>query len=463
MSGFLEAQGPSSVSHWIASNRGPGSLHNHGKEDSLPETADIVIVGAGISGALLAYYLANPEERYGDVPKGRTIVVLEGAEVASGATGRNGGHFAPATFMSYPNLIRSRADGGAGVSKREAVRILRNEWDNYERNTAVIKLHNLQDKVELWQGRVMTVYGSEDELRDALETHRQWEEALAEEGLSDWSGNKFYTDTHEVLKFTTELLKLAIASERDHISLFTGTPVIDVSETQASSGQDVRTNRGTIRAKQIILCTNAHTPHLFPEDHPLKTFIFPSRQQMGLVTPTTSFAGTRALQTTYGFPKGYCATTSGGIVVGLGERVYVSEGCGSAEDFIGNSDDTTVLPGCTEYLESFMASTMIGWGEQALGEGLTRTWTGVKGHTIDRLPLVGPVPDRKGLFLSAGFNGHGMSTTHTCARALTQLVLNGTWDQDFPEAYILSPPRLERQLPEGGYVRLITGAHEPAA
>lgn len=55
-------------------------------------------------------------------------------------------------------------------------------------------------------------------------------------------------------------------------------------------------------------------------------------------------------------------------------------------------------------LERFMASTMIGWGEQGLGEGLTRTWTGVKGHTIDRLPLFGPVPDRKGLFLSADAN-----------------------------------------------------------
>jgi hypothetical protein len=116
--------------------------------------------------------------------------------------------------MSYPNLIRSRADGGAGVSKREAVRILRNEWDNYERNTAVIKLHNLQDKVELWHGRVMTVYGSEDELRDALETHRQWEEALAEEGLSDWSGNKFYTDTHEVLKVSGPKCNWAVLISR---------------------------------------------------------------------------------------------------------------------------------------------------------------------------------------------------------------------------------------------------------
>jgi glycine/D-amino acid oxidase-like deaminating enzyme len=47
---------------------------------------------------------------------------------------------------------------------------------------------------------------------------------------------------------------------------------------------------------------------------------------------------------------------------------------------------------------------MVGWGEQAIGEGLTRTWTGVMGYTIDRLPLIGPVPGRPGLFLSAGYN-----------------------------------------------------------
>lgn len=68
---------------------------------------------------------------------------------------------------------------------------------------------------------------------------------------------------------------------------------------------------------------------------------------------------------------------------------------------------------------------MVGWGKQAIGEGLTRTWTGVMAYTIDRLPLIGPVPDRPGLFLSAGYNvsstscapsradplqGHGMSS-----------------------------------------------------
>jgi hypothetical protein len=51
--------------------------------------------------------------------------------------------------------------------------------------------------------------------------------------------------------------------------------------------------------------------------------------------------------------------------------------------------------------------------------------------------------------------------THTCARALAGLLETGSWDQDFPEAYMLTPQRLERQLPDGGYVRLITGKVVP--
>ena len=47
---------------------------------------------------------------------------------------------------------------------------------------------------------------------------------------------------------------------------------------------------------------------------------------------------------------------------------------------------------------------MIGWGEEAPGEGLTRTWTGVMGYTIDRLPYIGPMPEKDDLYLAAGFN-----------------------------------------------------------
>lgn len=79
----------SSVSHWQATNRGPGSLYSHTNPSTgLPDSADIVIVGGGLQGAALAYFLS----REGAAGHGKAIVVLEAKDVASGATGRNGGH-----------------------------------------------------------------------------------------------------------------------------------------------------------------------------------------------------------------------------------------------------------------------------------------------------------------------------------------------------------------------------------
>lgn len=53
----------------------------------LPESADIVIVGGGLCGALLAWELLQRGSG--------SIVLLEARELASGASGRNAGHCRP--------------------------------------------------------------------------------------------------------------------------------------------------------------------------------------------------------------------------------------------------------------------------------------------------------------------------------------------------------------------------------
>ena len=72
----------SSVSHWQATNRGPDSLYSHGNSssqapdphgDTVPETADIVIIGGGTMGASLAYYLT----RKGGAGQDKRVVLLE--------------------------------------------------------------------------------------------------------------------------------------------------------------------------------------------------------------------------------------------------------------------------------------------------------------------------------------------------------------------------------------------------
>ena len=52
-----------------------------------------------------------------------------------------------------------------------------------------------------------------------------------------------------------------------------------------------------------------------------------------------------------------------------------------------------------------------------------RTWTGFRAATEDNLPLVGPCPDRENVYLAAGHEGLGITTSLGTARILTDLML----------------------------------------
>lgn len=75
----------STTSFWRSSTK---PIDKHRSTESLPFKADIVIVGAGYSGAAIAHHLIEESERHNrPVP---SIVILEAREACSGATGRNG-------------------------------------------------------------------------------------------------------------------------------------------------------------------------------------------------------------------------------------------------------------------------------------------------------------------------------------------------------------------------------------
>jgi glycine/D-amino acid oxidase-like deaminating enzyme len=148
-------------------------------------------------------------------------------------------------------------------------------------------------------------------------------------------------------KLTTQLLKLALASDKYKVSLYTSTPLVKFTSSE-KGGAIAETSRGTIKAGRLVLCTNAHTPHLFPADHPLKTFIYPVRIQMGLFTPPSNFSGLKTLATSYGFPEGYCAVSAGGVVVGIGASDYITANVGVPSDYICNGDESVVTPESTK-------------------------------------------------------------------------------------------------------------------
>lgn len=114
------------------------------------------------------------------------------------------GHFAPATFLSFKRLVKPVKDGGVGLTASEAVHILCQEWDNFNLNKAVIKKHDLAAKVDFWDGKVMTVYETEEQLQEAVTAFQNWSSALKEYGVQDdYSGNVFISDREEAVKVSS--------------------------------------------------------------------------------------------------------------------------------------------------------------------------------------------------------------------------------------------------------------------
>jgi hypothetical protein len=70
--------------YWFRAGQPLAGFRSHA---ALPETADIVIIGAGLTGASAAYHLADAARA------GRRVVVLDQGDPAGEASGRNGGNF----------------------------------------------------------------------------------------------------------------------------------------------------------------------------------------------------------------------------------------------------------------------------------------------------------------------------------------------------------------------------------
>jgi glycine/D-amino acid oxidase-like deaminating enzyme len=71
------------------------------KSESLPQSADIVVIGSGISGASVAYTILTECRELGIE---KNVVILEARQVCSGATGRNGGHIKCSPYLTYSEL-----------------------------------------------------------------------------------------------------------------------------------------------------------------------------------------------------------------------------------------------------------------------------------------------------------------------------------------------------------------------
>jgi glycine/D-amino acid oxidase-like deaminating enzyme len=96
------------------------------------------------------------------------------------------------------------------------------------------------------------------------------------------------------------------------------------------------------------------------------------------------------------------------------------------------TDEETTTSPIQEALDAFLAE-LLGYMPE-----VTHRWAGIFGLTQDLLPLVGRVPGHDGVWVAAGYSGHGNVLGFMCGELVAAAITGG----DDPLLELFSPARL---------------------
>lgn len=128
------------------------------------------------------------------------------------------------------------------------------------------------------------------------------------------------------------------------------------------------------------------------------------------------------------------------LTVDLGTGAYlhpVGPYAGGTDRGRASSFDAVVDPGLTED----PVRALVARFPRLAGAGLQRGWCGLREMTPDDHGLLGPVPDAPGLWVAAGFSGHGFMHAPAVADVLARWLTTGAPDLDVAT---LAPDRFAR-------------------
>jgi len=338
----------------------------------LIKTADIVIIGGGISGCSIAYNLAK---------KGvKNIVVLEKNYLASGATGRC----------------------GAGI---------RQQWGT-EMNCKISKLsceffekaqEELQYKkdLEFKQGGYLILSSTEKEhdqfkkniqLQNSLginskllslDDAKQIVPSLNTDGLI--SATFHQKDGHLNPFHATQAY--ADAAKRLGVQIYTFTEVTGI-ETVAGKVKGVHTNNGFISTNVVVNAAGGYSKQIgdmVGVDLP----VYSERHQILVTEAVEQFLGPMLMSFSLNL---YCQQVPhGGVIMGRGDD---------------NEPTDLRITSSWHFLEE-MAKTMTNVLPPLKDIRVIRQWAGLYNMTPDRQPIYGSVDEVEGFYLAIGYSGHG--------------------------------------------------------
>jgi gamma-glutamylputrescine oxidase len=351
--------------------------------------ADVIVIGGGVTGCACALALAG---------EGVRVRLHETREIASGASGRNGGFALRGGAMPY-DVARARFGADA------AARL----WTMTE-----VYLERLGSLA----GDAFRPTGSVRLAADAAEREslRSEYDALREDG--------FAAEWHDSLGGRlAEAYHGALAHPPDG-ALQPARWVRRLGRRAAEAGADLleRSRVGSLDeldADVVVIATDGYGQGLLPA---LDAAVTPTRGQVIVTEPLEPLLYDRPHYARHGFDYWH-QTPDRRLVVG-GRRDAALE--------LETTDEEATTEVIQRELEAFAADLA---GERVR---VAHRWAGIWGTTQDALPLVGRVPGHEGVWAALGYSGHG----NVVGLAAGDLVARAILGERSPELDLLDPARL---------------------
>ncbi|RAL07393.1 NAD(P)/FAD-dependent oxidoreductase [Aspergillus homomorphus CBS 101889] len=430
---------------------------------SLAPEAEVVIIGSGITGTSIARtLLANASTRKSSSAVTRpAVVMLDSREACHGATGRNGGHILEtAEEFSY-------FEATYGVEA--AIKTMRFRLAHLTELLRVAEEYGVSEIAQARRVEFLSVHFDEAKWAETVRSIRRLKECMPAE-TAEWKifekdaiPKEFHLAPHArgiiagpagamwPYRFVTGMLARLCEQHSNDLLIETRTPVTEIhahAATDAGLRYAVTTPRGTIRARHVVHCTNAHVGHLVPG---LRGRIYPIQGTMTAQKPGRDFPpqGTRH-SWLFNYERGFDYLTqlpaAGAAASETANKMMLGGGFAQHEDrgvlALGVASDERVPADTLGHLRGALRRVFDweNWGDEAIdgGDGgIEAAWTGNMGFSADGYPWIGRLPvsatsrgenevigDVHGAeWLSCAFSGEGMVQAWLCGKAVGLMVL----------------------------------------
>jgi glycine/D-amino acid oxidase-like deaminating enzyme len=410
ITGFPKQHGQS-LSYWLQQVR-CNSLLDHRTTETLPDNADTVIIGSGISGTLVA------NEHLKTWPS-KSVVVIEAREFCSGATGRNAGHCKPDQWRHFAKFEKA-------YGQEQAIKIMNNEAVTWNALVEHVKQNDVD--CDLWVGDTLDVPLDEEVAKVAKKVFERYRQAGGKVDHINVTHDPVEAAKLSKLKSaqacyswkasTLQPWKLTAHIMRDNLekgaNLQTYTMANSITKNEDGSRQwTVNTERGSIACDAVVHATNGYSAAL---ESSLRGVITPKPHMCNRFVPPRALAGSKALQNSYGvlLPDGALfsinprCSADGNVMFGgsnPGQKQLDEWSQQSPHRCIDDSLANVEL--VTKEVRSFVEKEFLGGKdiEYGPGEGFQESWSGIIGLSADGVPFVGELPDKPGQWICAGHHG----------------------------------------------------------